>query len=105
MRLVLIHFSGTFSHHYDYLTGLKYKHYGSKDIQKQHQVEPLIKELSRDSMKCPVCSIDYETRDLIRINPIHPDHRKAAKELFEKRRKRAAMKAKLQRKMKKVIFF
>jgi len=63
--------------------------------------ESVLKELSRDSMKCPVCSLDYDTRDLIRINPIHPDHRKAARELFEKRRKRAAMKLKLQRNMKK----
>jgi len=62
--------------------------------------EPVLREL-RDSKKCPVCSQSYEKSDLIRINPIHPDHRKTAKELFDKRRKKAMMKIKLARKMKK----
>ena len=65
--------------------------------------ERALKELG-SSRKCPLCGLEYEKSDLIRINPIHPDHKKSSRELFEKRRKKAEMKLKLARKMKKVSF-
>lgn len=67
--------------------------------------EPVLRELKgkSDTHKCPVCNGTYEDIDLIRINPIHPDHKKESKELFHKRRKLRVLKSKLNRKMKKEI--
>lgn len=66
--------------------------------------DTVIKELSTDKkiQNCPVCHAEYKEIDLIRINPIHPDHLKQIKHQFHLRRKQRHLKAKLNRHYKKV---
>merc|ERR1712176_350388 len=65
--------------------------------------DTVIKELSTDKkiQNCPVCHAEYKEIDLIRVNPIHPDHLKQIKHQFHLRRKQRHLKAKLNRHYKK----
>ena len=69
--------------------------------------DPVFRELKnkkKETNVCPVCNASYSETDLIRINPIHPDHKDQSKKLFMKRRKAQDTRSKLKRKMRKVSF-
>ena len=48
-------------------------------------------------------TLEYKEMDLIRINPIHPDHKKLIQHQFHVRRKQRHLKHKLDKHYKKVI--
>jgi len=63
----------------------------------------VVKELTTEKkvQNCAVCHIEYKDIDLIRINPIHPDHVKQVTQRFQIRRKQRHLKQKLNKHYKK----